>query len=76
MTALRPLYVDHGAAAVRLEGPALIEEAARVRAGDMVRRPLDSRRFRGLQRPAGKVVGVPRQAAKTDQVLKRERRAC
>ena len=24
MTALRPLYVDHGAAAVRLEGPALI----------------------------------------------------
>jgi hypothetical protein len=26
MTALRPLYVDHGAAAVRLEGPALIVE--------------------------------------------------
>ena len=33
MTALRPLYVDHGAAAVRLEGPALIVEQPECAAG-------------------------------------------
>jgi len=33
MTALRPLYLDHGAAAVRLEGPALIVEQPEVAEG-------------------------------------------
>lgn len=33
MTALRPLYVDHGAVAVRLEGPALIVEEAEAAEG-------------------------------------------